>query len=104
MSKSLTVRVERLERVVDDELLRREKGQKYTHNMLEDLKSQMQAGFENDNVTDRLMEERLTTAVSGQDTRLRTIERLVWIAVGGVIVIGTVTSIVGGNILKLLSH
>jgi hypothetical protein len=93
-----------LERVVEDELTKREKAQKYTHNMLEDLQVQMKAGFENDNVTDRLMEERLAVSISGQDVRLRTIERLVWIAVGGVLVIGAITSIIGGNILKLLSH
>ena len=37
-------------------------------------------------------------------SKLESIQRLVWIAVGGVVVIGALVSLVGGSIMKLLAH
>ena len=37
-------------------------------------------------------------------SKLESIQRLVWIAVGGVVVIGALISMVGGTIMKLLTH
>lgn len=42
--------------------------------------------------------------IKGIDDRMRVIERLVWIAIGGVVVLGALMSIIGGNILRLLGH
>ena len=86
-----------------------ERTHKYMNNMLEDLLGKLvglersAARFEADlahiNGTD------LGTNQSLRDIydRIRTLERLVWIAVGGVVVTGGIVSIVGGNILKLLA-
>jgi len=103
MKANLTVRVERLERVVDEELLRRQKSEKYTHNMLEDLKDQMKAGFDNDNVTDRLMEERLALQMAARDSRLNRIELALATALGGLAVIAWLINHAADSILKLLS-
>ena len=102
MSKVLSVRVERLERVVDDELARRQKSEKYTHNMLEDLRIQMKAGFEQDNLTDREMEDRLAHQVKGQDKRLKRIELALATGLGCLIVIGWLVNHAADNILRLL--
>lgn len=97
------MRVERLERVVNDELLRREKSEKYTHNMLENLKSQVQEGFERDNITDEKMEVRLATSISAHDSRLKRIELAMATALGGMIILGWLINHAASNILALLS-
>lgn len=42
--------------------------------------------------------------VDSMDARVRVIERLVWIGVGGIVVLGGLVSIIGNNILRLLAH
>jgi len=103
MKANLTIRVERLERVVDEELLRRQKSEKYTHNMLEDLKTQMKAGFDNDNVTDREMEQRLAAQMAVRDARLNRIELALATALGGLIVIAWLINHAADSIMKLLA-
>ena len=41
--------------------------------------------------------------VDDMDTRLQVIERLVWVGIGGIVVLGGLVSIIGTNILKLLA-
>ena len=103
MKASLTVRVERLERVVDEELLKREKSEKYTHNMLEDLKTQMRAGFDNDKVTDRLLEERIAAQLAARDSRLSRMELAMATALGGLIVIAWLINHAADSIMRLLA-
>ncbi len=46
----------------------------------------------------------LNTTFTAFEARFRTIERLAWVATGGVLVIGAIVAIIGGNILRLLAH
>ncbi len=107
MKQSLSIRVERLERVVTEELLRREKSEKYTHNMLEDLKTQMRDGFEGDVKTDREMEDRLAEALKEDrlenNRRLSRIEIAMATALGGLLVIAWMLNHAASSILRLLS-
>ncbi len=103
MKSTLPFRMERLERVTDDELKRREKSEKYTHNMLEDLKDQMRAGFENDTVTDRLMEERIAAQMALRDSRLYRIEIALSTALGGLAIIAWLINHAADSIIKLLA-
>lgn len=86
------------------------KSRKYTHNMLEDLGARIggiersAARFEADLIHRSLSDQSAQKWLGGIESRLQTIERLVWIAVGGVVVIGGLTTFVGGNILKLLAR
>jgi hypothetical protein len=102
----LSLKIEYLERGREDEL----RARKYTHNMIEDMgmrlnalqnsASRFEENLRNHSIEDQKMGEVLTR----MDERQRVIERLVWIAVGGVGVIGALTTIIGGNILRLLAH
>ena len=86
------------------------KSRKYIHNMIEDLGAKMTtleraaARFEADLTHRNISESESRKWLGGIEGRLQTIERLVWIAVGGLIIIGGLTMLIGGNILKLLSH
>lgn len=103
MKSSNTIRIERLERVVEEELRRREKSEKYTHNMLEDLKTQVRDGFLSDVQTDREMEERLAVQMASRDDRLWRIEIAIATALGGLIVIAWLINHAANNILMLLA-
>ena len=108
MKSTLTIRVERLERVYDDELLRHQKSEKYTHNMLEDLKTQLRNGFDNDVKTDREMEDRISAALKedrdADNKRLSRMEIAIATMLGGLAVIAWMLTHAADNILKLLSH
>ncbi len=104
MKSSLTVRVERLERVVDEELLRRQKSEKYTHNMLEDMKEQVAEGFANDVKTDREMEDRIASMIGEKEKRLSRIEIALATSLGGLAVIAWLVNHAADNILKLLTR
>lgn len=109
-SEAILLRLSRLELDMEKHSSRDEKLFKYSHNMLEDLGTKLVAiertgaRFESDLANRALNDKNARDWLTGLDTRLQTIERLVWIAVGGVVVIGGLTSFVGGSILKLLSH
>lgn len=83
---------------------------KYTHHMLEDMGARLSGiertgvRFEADLAHRALIEAGVVKWLEKVDERLRAMERLVYIALGGVIVIGTLVSIIGGNILRLLSR
>jgi hypothetical protein len=102
----MSIKIDYLERAHMDEL----KARRYTHNMLEDLGEKLSnlersaERFEAD-LHNRMGNDTNTREwLGGIDGRLRTIERLVWIAVGGVVVVGGLTAIIGGNIMQLLSR
>ena len=86
-----------------------ERAHKYQNNMLEDFLARL-SGIERSAArfeTDLIHRNGYDTDTKGSlreiYERIRTLERLVWIAVGGVVVVGGIVSIVGGNILKLLA-
>ena len=102
MKQTLSIRVERLERVVESELLRREKSEQYIKHMLEDLRAQMKDGFHSDSVTDKEMEDRLAISMGKNSARLTRIEMALATALGGMIVLGWLINHAASNILALL--
>ena len=101
-------RLQRIETDLTRHLDKDEKSFKYTHNMLEDLGEKLSslersaARFEADLVHRSLNDQNAQKWLGGIEGRLQNIERLVWIAVGGVVVIGGLVSFIGSNILKFL--
>ena len=84
-----------------------ERAHKYQNNMMEDLIERL-AGIERSAA--RFEADLMHRNGSDVDTkaslrdifeRLRVLERLVWIAMGAVVVVGGLVSLVGGHILKL---
>lgn len=103
---ALAFRVERLEDGLEQEITKREKGDKYVSNVVEDvqdryhaissdisgLKANMQQHLEDD--------KRMGQSILAMDGRLQKIERLVWIAVGGIAVIAGLISIIASHAFK----
>lgn len=100
---TIRIRVERLERTVADELLKREQSQQYIKNMLENLKSQVKDGFDSDVRTDMEMEDRLVRLIDDKDRRLKRIELAIATTLGGLLVIGWLINHAATNILQLLA-
>lgn len=105
----LETKVETLEVWADRHEREDAQNHKYQNNMMENLISRL-AGIEQSAArfeTDLLHRNGHDTDTKGSlreiYDRLRTLERLVWIAVGGMVVVGSIMSIVGSKILTLLS-
>ena len=88
----------------------RERAIKYAHNMMEDLKQAFadfgiaSARFEgrfDQHVKD---DERTALTIDKVYADVKSLTRLVYIGVGGVIVVGGMLAVVGERILNLLSH
>jgi len=104
----LTVRVGVVERTLDREIIKREQSDKYQHRMLEDVQARyadiavsfgrIDSAFMQ-HLTD---DKKMTASIERMDTRMRTIERLTWIAVGGVVVIAALFSVFGSVLVRLL--
>lgn len=105
----LTFRVDQVEKDLDREITKREEANKYTHRMVEDVQERyrdiaVSFGRIESAFTQHLGDDKkMTSSIEKIDTRMRTIERLTWIAVGGVVVIAGIVSVIGGNILRLLA-
>lgn len=107
-SPELTFRLAQVEKDLEREAMKREEGNKYTHRMVEDVQSRyheialsfgrMEAAFVEHTKDDKQMVE----SMGGLDKRMRTIERLVWIAMGGLAVLGGLVGVYGTYILNLL--
>ena len=105
----LTVRMEVIEKTVEREIGKRETSDKYTHRMIEDVQARyhdialsfgrIEAAFMQHLNDDKQM----TKYISDVDKRVRTVERLTWIAVGGIAVIGGLIAIVGGQLIGKLT-
>ena len=107
---ALEVRVENLEKKSDEHEDEDRRLHKYMTNMMEDLQAQL-AGlrrsadrFEADLSHRSDNDGTIRDSMKEIFARLRTVERLIYIAVGGVIVTGGIVSIVGGKILGLLAR
>ena len=104
----LTVRLSQVEKGLERETGKREEATKYMHHMVEDVQDRyheialsfgrIEAAF----VEHAKDDKQMVDTMGGLDTRMRTIERLVWIAMGGVAVIGGLVAVYGTFILKLL--
>ena len=104
----LTVRMVQVEKGLERETTKREEGNKYMHHMVEDVQERyheiamsfgrMEAAFVEHTKDDKQMVE----SMGGLDKRMRTIERLVWIAMGGLAVLGGLVGVYGTYILNLL--
>jgi|SRR5579864_2227395 len=88
----------------------RERALKYAHNMMEDLKTafgefrvsigRMQGGFEQHIIDD----QKTSKTIDLLYRDVKTVTRLVYIGLGGVLVLGALMAIVGERILTLLGH
>ena len=106
----LETKVETLEAWADKHEVDDDRSHKYQNNMMEDLIARLSgiersaARFETDLMHRNGHDSDTKGSLKEIYDRLRTLERLIWIAVGGLVVVGGIVSIVGGNILKLLSR
>lgn len=106
---ALEVKVENLEDWREKHEREDERAHKYMNHMAEDILARMSgiersaARFEADLA--HRNGHQLTTQESLKEIydRIRILERLVWIAVGGVVVTGSIVSIISGNLLRILS-
>ena len=104
----LNFRVESVEKGMDREIAKREEANKYMHRMVEDVQARyhdialsfgrMESAFIEHTKDDKQM----VITMGDLDKRLRMIERLTWIAIGGVVVIGGMVAVFGSAILKYL--
>lgn len=102
----LALRVERVELALEKEIDKRENAVKYMSRLIEDVQARyadlmvtfgrIETAFQQHLKDDKAMGEGL----QGMDARLRVIERLVWIAVGGIIVLGALIGLIGSSILR----
>lgn len=105
----IEVRVSAVEKAIAVEIEKRERSDKYRHNMAEDAQARfaeiksdlggMRAGF----IQHLEDDKQLYALLSKMGDRIQTIERLVWIAAGGVAVIGGVIYIFASQFLRLLA-
>ena len=104
----LTVRMEQVEHGLEREIGKREQSDKYNHRMIEDVQARYQdivvtfgrieAAFKQHLEDDRQMSQ----GIVALDARFRTIERLVWVAVGGIAIIGVVFGVAVSVLLHYL--
>ncbi len=87
-----------------------EQSRNYTHVLLENLQSRlhdldykMTSGFERDVVQDQQMEDRILKRQDDQEARLKVVERMCWVSLGGMIIIGGLVGMYGHNIMKALA-
>ena len=98
----LTILIDQLQREVERETEKREKAIKYMEHMLEDVQGryadiQRQMGNIEAAIRQHFTDDKsMTAGIKAIDDRLRHVERLVWIAFGGVIVIGAAITIATG--------
>ena len=103
------LRLDRLEQDMEKHQEKDDKAFKYSHNMMENALSKL-ASIERTlghYEGERMMRAQTDTAKSaiteGMNARLQTIERLVWVALGGVIVIGALITLASHHITKILT-
>lgn len=104
-----SIRIDQIEKNLDREIIARETAVKYISRLVEDVQTRYaevlamftrtEASFKQHLEDDKHMGE----GIMALDSRIRMIERLVWIAVGGIIVIGAIIGILGTHILRLLT-
>jgi hypothetical protein len=93
---------------LDREIGKREQSDKYQHRMLEDVQARyadiaVSFGRIDSAFMQHLSDDKkMTAAIENIDRRVHTIERLTWIAVGGVVVIAALFSVFGSLLLRLL--
>ena len=105
----LSVRMDQVEKTLEREIGKRENADKYTHRMIEDVQSRYQAiAVSFGKIETAFMQhlnddKQMTRSMESMDRRVRTVERLAWIAVGGIAVIGGIIAIVGSQLLSKLA-
>ena len=104
-----SIRIDQIEKNLDREIGNRETAVKYLSRIIEDIQrryseamtmfSRIESAFKQHLEDDKQMSD----GIKSLDSRIRIVERLVWIAVGGIIVIGAIIGILGTRILNLLN-
>ena len=108
MDNGITIRLDQIEKSLDREVEERQTAVKYISRLIEDVQSRYQdvintfarieSAFKQHLEDDKKMNGGLKLI----DERLRTVERLVWIAVGGIIVIGGIIALLGTHLASIL--
>lgn len=107
---ALEVKVENLEDWREKHEREDERAHKYMNHMAEDILARMSgiersaARFEADLAHRNGNDLGMTQSLKEIYDRIRMLERLVWIAVGGVTVTAGIVSFIGGHLLKILSR
>lgn len=90
------------------EVMRRESSDKYSQRMLEDVQARyadiaVSFGRIDTAFTQHLSDDkRMTAGIESLDRRLHVVERLTWVAVGGVVVIAGLFAVFGSLLVKFL--
>jgi hypothetical protein len=104
----LTVRVEQVEKGLEREIGKREQSDKYNHRLIEDVQKRYQDtalmfGRIETAFTQHLKDDReMAQSFANLDGRLRTVERLAWVAVGGLAVIASLVTIFGSHAIGMV--
>lgn len=105
----ILLRLDRLEGDMSRHSDKDEKAFKYTHNMLEDMGAKLSGlersatRFEADVLHRSMTSDGIAKWLEKIDERTRTLERLTYIGIGGVLVLGGTFTIISAKILKLLA-
>ena len=101
--------MEQIEKSLEREIGKRETSDKYTHRMIEDVQARYQEiavsfGRIEAAFTQHLRDDqKMTQTIGDLDRRFRTVERLTWIAVGGITVLGGIIAVVGSQLISKLA-
>lgn len=104
----ISERIDVLSRDLLRETEKREESQKYMNRVIEDVQSRYRDAMLTFNRIEMAFNQHLsddrkmTDSIVRIDNRLRTVERMVWIAVGGIIIIGASIPIATSIILRYL--
>ena len=105
---TLELRVGALEKRADEHAEKDEQGFKYAHNMLEDALEKLGSlersvsHYEGERVMHGKAEEVRLEKEKDMETRLRTIERLIYIAIGSILILGGTIAIIAQRALSIL--
>jgi len=107
-TQELSIRLEQLEKVVEKEIDKRERANKYTHHMVEDVQkayhdhllelTDLKAALRQHILDD----QKMAKVVESIGRTLTDVQRLVWIAVGGTTIIAALVIVVLNRIAALV--
>lgn len=105
----IELRLKNTERGLEKEVEKRERSDKYTHNVIEDVQTRYAdivsqiTGIKSAFMQHMEDDKKMGLSIQGIDSRLRTVERLVWVAVGGIAVIAALIGTIGSHLITVLA-
>jgi len=106
--QELTIRMGLVEKGLESEIEKRERANKYTHNMVEDVQSRysdiaLDIGTLKAAVAQHIIDDaKMSKAIDDMAARLADVQRMVWIAVGGTTIIAALVIVVLNRIAALV--